>query len=99
MGKAVRLSVWTVKELIRLNRVRKFKKLYDLGDATRADGITVSPGVLDASAGTSTWQFPLERPTQADFNLCTEHSCQPEQWGAVLNNWEGLHAYKGPLDP
>ena len=69
MGKAVRLSVWTTKELIRLNRVRKYKKLFDLGDATRADGITVTPCVLDTSAGESSWHFPLERPSRADFTL------------------------------
>ena len=69
MGKAVRLCFLSRMELIRINRVRKYKHLYDLGDATWADGITICPCVLDASAGSSSWQFPIERPTRADFTL------------------------------
>lgn len=54
MGKAVWLAMRTKQELIRLNRVRKHNKLFNLVGTMRADGITISPCVLDVPGGTST---------------------------------------------
>ena len=72
MDDLARVGIFSDMELIRLNRVRKFKKIHSLGDSLLADGITVCPSVLTTDAGESTRAYPIERPTRRDFKLWRE---------------------------
>ncbi len=59
-------------ELRRLNRVRKFKKVHSIGDILLCDGRNVNLEILTRAPGSSSREFPLEKPTASDFKLWSQ---------------------------
>ena len=55
--------------MIRLNRCHKYKKIHGLLNVTLANGITISPSILDHSAEESSHLFPIEKPTKSNWRL------------------------------
>ena len=59
-----------------LQRARRFKKVHFLSDILCTNGKTVNPCMLSTSAGMSSWEFSIEKPTRD--NLAT--------WRTALRN-------------
>jgi len=82
------------KILLRLNRMRKYKGIVHVSDTTSCDGRTIEPWVLDKSPKeSSSYTFPLERPTRADFALWNDSIRAATSAACILPVGDALGAY------
>ena len=72
MDWVVRSGPFTAAEIIKINRVRKFKGVHSVADFLLCDGRTVNRWVLTRDPSQSTRVFSEERPTPKDFRLFSD---------------------------
>jgi len=81
MDEIITLTWYNLPELASINRVRKFKQVYCLGDITLTDGRTIQLSMFNRTKGSSTRTFPIEKPIAKDFKI----------WNAALKGISDHH--------
>jgi hypothetical protein len=69
MDAIIETDIFTTSELMQIQRVRHYKKVSSVADIVLCDGMTVDPEMWNTTPGESSRDFPLQRPSQADFQV------------------------------
>jgi hypothetical protein len=69
MDKIIETEVYDELALVRINRVRKYKKVHWLSELVQCDGIAISQEIMTNTPGDSKYKFSREQPTRGDFDL------------------------------
>jgi len=67
MDAIIETGIFTMTELIQIQRGRHYKKVSSVADIVLCDGLTVDPEMWKTSPGESTREFPIQQPSRADF--------------------------------
>ena len=79
----IQKGIYTIAELERINRVRKFKGIHLLGDMVLCNGQTVNCGLLDCELTQSSQEFSVKKPTATEFKLF----CQAISLASLSSNY------------
>ena len=69
MDALCKLRIYSAAQWFRLNRVRNVKGVHTTGDLFLCDGRTIYPAMLTRCVSNSHREFPVKKPTPADFRL------------------------------
>ena len=90
----IRAGIREPKILLCLNWVRKYKGIVHMSDTRLCDGQTIKPWVLNKSpAESSSYMFPLERPTRANFDLWNDSVRASTSAACILPIGDALRPY------
>jgi hypothetical protein len=69
MEAVVDTGIFSIAELVAINRFRHHKQVDSIGDVVCCDGLTIKPSMFTMTKGRSSLEFPCQRPTWAQLNL------------------------------
>ena len=84
-------GLFTTKELVQINRVRHWKKVYSIGDLVSCDGLMIKPSVTTPREGKSNREFPLQQPTREAYQSWKKAIGAITISGTKLRNPLGAH--------